>query len=318
MLLRSSGPRNLSCVRRLRRRLLRRRHDLTPPPPSPTIRPMLQLSAFADEIGPNLDDQIATCVANGVSHFELRGVAGKNVMDFDDALRAEIKSKLAANGLGVISIGSPIGKVAIDQPWPAHFDRFKRAVDIAEYFGAPFVRVFSYYPAGGEGKGPIDPIGDEVIDRFKQKCAYLAGRPVTLVHENEKGIFGDTGARCRTLMAGVDSPKLRTAFDFANFVQVHEDPLANWELLKPYTVHIHIKDARMSDGHVVPPGEGDGQIGPILADAYAGGYRGFVTMEPHLKVAGHSHGETGPELFGVAVRALRKLCADRGIAVAGA
>jgi 3-dehydroshikimate dehydratase len=279
---------------------------------------MLKLSAFADEIGPNLDDQIRVCRANGVSHFELRGVYGKNVMDFDDALRREVKTKLADNGLGVISIGSPIGKVAVDKPWPEHFDKFKRAVEIAEYFDASFVRLFSYYPVGGEGAGPVDPHQDEIVDRFKQKVEYLKDHPVVMVHENEKGIFGDTGKRCQALMAGVGSPKFRTAFDFANFVQVKEKPLDNWPLLKPYTVHIHIKDARMGDGHVVPAGEGDGQIGPILEDAHKNGYRGFVTMEPHLKVAGHSHGETGPELFGVAVAALRALAAKHGVPIAGA
>lgn len=278
---------------------------------------MLQLSAFADEIGPNLDDQIRVCRANGVSHFELRGVFGKNVMDFTDEQRREIKTKLADNGMGVISIGSPIGKVDIAKPWAEHMDRFKKAVEIAEYFESPFIRVFSYYPAGGEGKGPLDPHRDEVIRRFNDKVAYIKDRPVKMVHENEKGIYGDIGRRCLDLMKSVDSEKLRCAFDFANFVQVQENPAENWKLLKPYTIHIHIKDARMSDGHVVPAGQGDGQIGPILEDAYKSGYRGFVTMEPHLKVAGHSHGETGPELFGVAVTALRDLAAKHGVPIAG-
>ena len=49
---------------------------------------MLKLSAFADEIGPDLDEQIRVCKANGVTHFELRGVYGRNVMDFDAGLRA--------------------------------------------------------------------------------------------------------------------------------------------------------------------------------------------------------------------------------------
>jgi 3-dehydroshikimate dehydratase len=120
---------------------------------------MVKLAAFADEIGPNLDDQIRVCKANGVTHFELRGVYGRNVMDFEAGLRNEIKSKLDANGLGVAAIGSPIGKVAIDKPWSEHFDRFKRAVELAEFFSAPFVRLFSYYPAGGEGKGRSSPTG---------------------------------------------------------------------------------------------------------------------------------------------------------------
>jgi sugar phosphate isomerase/epimerase len=278
----------------------------------------LKLSAFADEIGPDLDEQIRVCKQNAVTHFELRGVYGKNVMDFDERLRGEIRAKLEANGLGVISIGSPIGKVAIDQPWPAHFDRFKRAVDLALFFNAPFIRLFSYYPAGGEGKGPIDPHRDEVIDRFRRKCEYVASLPVSMVHENEKGIFGDTGRRCLDLMQSVNHAKLRMAFDFANFIQVGENPPDNWRTLKPYVVHIHIKDARRGTGQVVPAGQGDGHIPEILKDAWDAGYRGFVSLEPHLKVAGHSHGETGPELFKVAADALKGICRRQGIALAGA
>ncbi len=279
---------------------------------------MLKLAAFADEISPDLDEQIRVCKANGVTHFELRGVYGKNVLDFDRSLRDEIKSKLTANGMGVVSIGSPVGKVAIDKPWSEHFDRFKVAVDAAEFFQAPFIRLFSYYPAGGEGKGPIDPHRDEILNRFRQKVEYLAGRSITLLHENEKGIYGDIGRRCVDLMQSIDSPKLRSAFDFANFVQVGDDPRDNWPGLKPYTAYIHIKDAKRGSGQVVPAGEGDGGIDRILADAYAGGYRGFLSLEPHLKVAGHSHGETGPELFKVAADALKSLCRRINVPLAGA
>ena len=278
---------------------------------------MLKLSAFADEIGPDLDQQIRVCRENDVTHFELRGVYGKNVMDFDAGLRKDIKTKLQANGMGVVSIGSPIGKVAIDRPWQEHFDRFKLAVELAEYFESPFIRLFSYYPVGGEGKGPIEPHRGEVIDRFLQKVEYIGDRNITMVHENEKGIYGDIGRRCRDLMQAVESPKLRCAFDSANFVQCGERPRDNWPLLKPYTVHIHIKDALLGSGKVVPAGEGDGDYPEILADAYGSGYRGFLTLEPHLKVAGHSHGETGPELFKVAADALKAVCKAKGIPLRG-
>src|SRR5439155_15354871 len=89
---------------------------------------MLKLAAFADEISPNLDEQIRVCKQNGITHIELRSVGGKNVLDFDKTLRNEIKTKLDANGLGVVAIGSPIGKVKIDEPWEIHFNRFKIAV----------------------------------------------------------------------------------------------------------------------------------------------------------------------------------------------
>jgi sugar phosphate isomerase/epimerase len=277
---------------------------------------MVYLSAFADEIDPDLDLQIKHCKLNGVTHFELRSVNKINVLDFDPQLRSEIKRKLSDAGLGVVSIGSPIGKVAIDKPFNDHLDRFKTAVDMAEFFDAPLIRVFSYYPPGGEGKGAVEPLKDEVIDRFRQKVAYIENRNVTMVHENEKGIFGEKGKTCLQLMSGVNSPKLRTAFDFANFVQAKEKPLDNWPGLKPFTTHIHIKDALLKDASVVPAGEGDGDIEAIVVDAYRSGYRGYLTLEPHLKVAGHSHGETGPELFKTAADALKKILARNNIPLA--
>lgn len=277
---------------------------------------MLRLSAFADEISPNLDEQIRTCRENSVTHFELRGVNNLNVMEFDQPLREEIRRKLADNGMGVISIGSPIGKVKITDPWPAHFDKFKRAVELAEFFQAPFIRIFSYYPP--EKGGDMKPHRDEVLKRMSAKADYVRNHNVVLVHENEGDIYGEKGRECLDLMQSIDSPKLRGAFDFANFVIAGERPINNWPSLKPYSVHIHVKDAVLSDKKIVPAGQGDGDIGPILKDAYASGYRGFLTLEPHLGVAGQFGGFTGPKLFKVAADALKDVCRRNGIPLAGA
>jgi sugar phosphate isomerase/epimerase len=277
---------------------------------------MLRLSAFADEISPDLDEQIRTCRQNGVTHFELRGVNNLNVMDFPRPLLEEIRRKLADNTMGVISIGSPIGKVKITDPWPAHFDRFKRAVELAEFFEAPFIRIFSYYPP--EKGADMKPHRDEVMRRMAAKADYVRNHNVVLVHENEAEIYGEKGRECVDLMESINSPKLRSAFDFANFVIAGERPINNWSLLKPYSVHIHVKDAVLSDKKIAPAGQGDGDIAPILKDAYASGYRGFLTLEPHLSVAGQFSGFTGPKLFKVAADALKDVCRQNGIPLAGA
>lgn len=277
---------------------------------------MFKLSAFADEISPDLDEQIKGCRDNNVTHFELRSVNKINVLDLDADLRKTTKAKLADAGMGVISIGSPIGKVKINDSWEKHLDRFKIAVDAAEFFGSPFVRIFSYYPP--EERGDISKHRDEVIKRMAAKADYVKNHPsVTLVHENEKDIYGDIGSRCVDIMKSVNSPKMRSAFDFANFVQCGEKPLDNWPWLKPYSVHIHVKDALLKDGKVVPAGEGDGQLEPILVDLHKSGYVGFVSLEPHLSAAGQFGGFSGPQLFKVAVDSLKKLCRKNNIPLAG-
>ena len=168
---------------------------------------MLKLSAFADEISPDLEQQIQTCRENSVTHFELRGVDGKNVMDFDDALKARIKKRLTESGIGVIAIGSPIGKVKITDPFEPHLAKFKQAVDLAAYFNAPFIRIFSYYPP--EKGADMKPFREEVIKRLKAKVDYIANKNVVLVHENEAEIYGEKGRECLDLMTSINSPKLR-------------------------------------------------------------------------------------------------------------
>ena len=278
---------------------------------------MLRLAAFADEISPDIDVQIEHCRSNGVTHVELRGVAGKNVLDFDPSLRAEIKRKLADNNLAVAAIGSPIGKVKLSDPFEAHFDRFKIAVETAEYFDAPLVRIFSYYPAeGGTHEQLVTKGRDEVVRRMQRKVDYLKGRRPVLVHENEAGIFGEKARQCLDLHRSVPSPQLRAAFDFANFVQAKENPLDAWALLKPYTVHFHIKDALRATGKVVPAGQGDGDLAEILKDAVAGGYNGFLSLEPHLAAQGQFSGFSGPDLFKTAVDALRRLARENALPLA--
>ena len=278
----------------------------------------LRLSGFADEISGDLAEQIRVCQATGVTDFELRSVDGTNVLDLKGDTRDTIRKQIQDAGMGVVSIGSPCGKKPVDAGDDVLMDMFKTAIEQADFFEAPFIRVFSFYPPGGEGQGDIEPHREKVIELLQKQADLLesSGSDAVMVHENEKGIYGDVGRRCVDLMQTIDSPKLRTAFDFANFVQCGEHPADNWPALKPFTTHIHIKDAKLDSGEVVPPGHGDGQLAEILKDAYASGYRGHLSMEPHLKVAGHSHGETGPELWQTAVDALRQVCESAGVPLA--
>lgn len=132
--------------------------------------------------------------------------------------------------------------------------------------------------------------------------------PVVLAHENEKGIYGDTGARCLDLYTALSSPAFTGIFDFANFVQCGQHPYSDcWLQLKPYIRYFHIKDALLDTGKVVPAGQGDGDVARILGEAFAAGFDNFLTLEPHLSVAEASYGRTTPDLFRTATDALKRI-----------
>jgi sugar phosphate isomerase/epimerase len=264
---------------------------------------MIRLSGFADEIGPDIELQVRTLAGEGIRFLELRGVWGKNVLDFTPQERRDLRKRLADAGMGVSAIASPIGKVRIDEPWKDHVERFKIALDAAEHFAAPYIRLFSYYPPQG---GAIAGHRDEVVRRLNEQVAMAGGRTVRLLHENEKDIYGEKTAACLDIARSV--PGMDLIFDPANFVQVGVRPAEAWKALKDYVVYFHIKDALLDGGAVVPPGEGDGGIEEVLRDAIAGrGYSGFLSMEPHLAAAGQFSGFSGPDLFVKAVRALKAI-----------
>jgi 3-dehydroshikimate dehydratase len=270
---------------------------------------MAMISAFADEISPDLDEQIAVLGREEIKYLELRGVWNTNVLDLDDAQLADIKFKLDLAGIRVSSIGSPIGKVPIDASFDEHIHRFERAISCARFFGAAFIRVFSFYPpaASAPDVAWTTEQRETVLHHLRELTARARAAGVTLLHENEKDIFGDTIARCVDLMQSVDDPYFATAFDPANFIQCHQQPYPDaYVALHPWLRYVHVKDAT-ADGAVVAAGEGEAGWPMLLASLRDDGYSGFLSLEPHLAAAGQFSGFSGPERFSHAARSLKAL-----------
>jgi sugar phosphate isomerase/epimerase len=81
---------------------------------------MFTISAFADEIGPDPQQQIDVLKASGVRHIEFRSIHGTNVLALSDAQIADFKKLLDQNDFKLSAIGSPIGKIKIDDPFEPH------------------------------------------------------------------------------------------------------------------------------------------------------------------------------------------------------
>ena len=76
-----------------------------------------------------------------------------------------LRETLAEYELKVSSIGSPIGKISIDDEFPPHLERMRHAVEVAETLEAPYIRLFSFFIP--EGTDP-DSRRDEVLTRMER------------------------------------------------------------------------------------------------------------------------------------------------------
>jgi sugar phosphate isomerase/epimerase len=273
---------------------------------------MWTLAGFADEIDPDPDIQFRTLNELGIRFVEFRSAWDTNVLDLDDDQIARIKQKLAFHGIRVSAVGSPIGKVGIEDDFDAHLARFDRALWVAEQLETTYIRLFSFFIPEAD-----DPAAhrEEVLRRMSALVLRSRGHDVVLCHENEKAIYGDVPARCLDLVKSVGSERLRLVWDAANFVQCGVRPYTDgYARLRPYLEYVQIKDALFETGQVVPAGQGDGEIDRTNRALYGDGFDGFFSMEPHLTRAGASKGFSGPELFAKATRAFTGLLEAAGIA----
>ena len=235
-------------------------------------------SAFADEIDSNFDKQIEGLKALNIGYIELRGVDGKSFIQLTDDEVMVVKNKLDSNNIKISALGTPIGKMNVDDDFEAHKKLLTRIMDIGDMLGCKVLRMFSFYPA----EGMCDCEFKKVAFQYVGELLDMAdARGFILCHENEKDIFGYSPERELELMQYFGG-RLKAVLDPGNFAFCFEDASKGYPLLKDYIHYFHIKDADES-GAIVPPGKGVACLEETLK-AINNDRDGdvIITMEPHL------------------------------------
>ena len=239
----------------------------------------LILSAFADEYASDFEKQLQALKDFEIPNIEIRGVDGKNISQLNVAEVKEVKKKLQSYGMGVSSIGSPLGKINIEGDTVEHLETAKRIFETANEVGAKNIRIFSFYLP--EGK-TLDECRGQVFDELEKLVKLSEEYGVTLCHENEAKIYGESPEKCKEVLDYFGG-KLKCVLDMGNFVLDGYNPMDAYKLLKGYIEYFHIKDALYA-GAIVPAGKGEAQIKEILDDYKANGNRDtYITLEPHLQ-----------------------------------
>lgn len=297
--------------------------------------------------------QFTAFAALGLRYYSIRfmdlGSGIKNVMMLSDAEVAAVAKMQSDFGLSVSSIGSPIGKSKLldvdDGTANAYkpFEQYLRedvttACDRAEALGSKLIRGFSFYHP--KGTDPASHI-DQVAEQLGQIAELCDKRGLTFGLEVEANLVGQTGDLLAAITDKVDHPAMVSIFDGANIVTQGFTPDQTYQqylAMKPALGWIHIKDYHdpsptgriehvdeASLANFVPADRGDSGHEAILRDfktmlpalnekMHARGIDGvFMDLEPHVKGGGQFGGFSGPDGFGVALRALCRVLDYVGI-----
>ncbi len=229
----------------------------------------VRLSAFTDEAADSLAGQIDAMKRNGIEYTELRSIDKINVSKMTNVQAIEYKKQLDDNGIKVWSLGSPLGKEKISLDFEAYKDMVRHTCELAKIFETDKIRVFSFFEAYDER--------DKVMSFLSEMVEIAREYGVTLYHENESKIYGDTAERVCDIKNTVKG--LNYIYDPANYLQVGEDSAKTLSLLHASAGYFHIKDVNVKTGEIVPAGYGNGNIPRLVSMLDCDT---TFSVEPHL------------------------------------
>lgn len=162
----------------------------------------------------------------------------------------------------------------------------KRALELADTIGAPYVRVFGGdIPHGLEATGVIDYVA-ESIDECTEHAEGEKLRSMLLIETH--GAFSHS-KYVNEVLSQVYSPKLGVLWDVLHPLRVLESIEDTYDSICDHVRHVHIHDCEFNEDRtkITPcePGEGFVPLGQVVDALKSGNYRGYLSLEALQKDA---------------------------------
>ena len=282
---------------------------------------MFELSVITDEISQDIKRVVEVGSEYGLTAIEPRSVWNKAPQELTDDECRQIKQTADEAGMKVCCIAAPFFKCDIgdEDQYNTHIEYLKRFCEMAHMWDCQIIRGFTFWKTG-----PASEVWQQIVDSFDEPLAICEQEDVYLGIENEASTHLATAREAQRLYEAIDHPRLCAIWDPANEVFAEEGELPfpdAWERMKPWTIHVHIKDAvkdpdSAEGARCVAVGDGGlidfhGQFQALLDM----GYEGACSLETHWRPASELDrdllDEPGGTAFSAEAEQASRICLDR-------
>lgn len=252
---------------------------------------MFKLSVISDEISQDFQRVVDVCKEYGVPQVEPRSVWDTPPHKLSDDQLQQMKRILDEAEMSVSAIAAPFLKCDLgdEKAYNEHLDLLRRCAEMCHLFGCNIVRGFTFWKTG-----PAEAVWQQLLDSYAKPIKICEDEGIFIGIENEASTHIATAAEAERMYKDLNSPKVRAIWDAANevFAENGELPFPDaWERMKPWLIHVHIKDAvkdpeAEGGARCVPVGDGGYIDYPAQFQALKDmGYEGACSLETHWRIS---------------------------------
>ena len=167
---------------------------------------------------------------------------------------------------------------------------YPRAAELAHRWKLPGLIVFGFHKPGATEAAPQAPCDPpaSIVDWLAAAGERAAADGLVLMIEPEPICWCDTATRTAAWIRQSGATSLRINYDPGNVAWLqNRDPLDDFDAAASLIANVHVKDLRpltRGPGHPewVPAGEGMIDFAAHFAALKRSGYRGRISLEPHI------------------------------------
>lgn len=247
----------------------------------------MKLAINTDAISQDFETAVLLGLEWGIEYFELKRMFGKRMPDISDDEVNLVRKVLRENEVTLSSIAPGLFKIPLDKELIQQEAgiRYDQTLSLADRLQTRSIVIFGFIR--DELHHEEDAL-NQIIDVFGTLATRAEREGMTLLIENDRGLWGESPAAMHRILSGVNSPALKLNWDPGNLIGAFpEAPYpGGYDLLRDYVGHLHVKDAKAANGpnkftHAMM-GCGDvdwvGQFERLILD----GYEGYCVIEPHF------------------------------------
>ncbi|MEI7554154.1 TIM barrel protein [Candidatus Chlorohelix sp.] len=207
----------------------------------------------------------------GITGIDLASAWGKELYELTNEDLKQLEKILKQTELAISRVNSQIGTIGIGDAFESEKLKFERMLEVADWFGASYIKVSSFK---GDGTNPEQLA--EAIKRLSELAEQAQPWGIIMLHENAPGYIGDKAARCKHIIYEVASSNLRTSFNPAQFMEVGEKPLseAYEPMLAQYT-YVQLENSLFQSPETLEQSE----LKKLLATMWENGYQGYINLD---------------------------------------